>query len=102
MYSHVLCVYPYRSDGFHAGFLPPLGLELIASVLEPSCRSLEIVDLRKRSGRTINFCRSETDLVCFSVNWKRDVEFIRREIRSVPPGAFVLLGGRHVTENPED
>ena len=102
MYSHVLCVYPYRSDGFHAGFLPPLGLELIASVLEPSCRRLEIVDLRKWPGRTIDFCRSETDLVCFSVSWKRDVEFIRGEIRSVPPGAFVLLGGRHVTENPED
>jgi len=102
IYNHILCVYPYRNDGFHAGFLPPLGLELIASVLEPSCRSLEIVDLRKRPGRTIDFCRPGTDLVCFSVNWKRDVEFIREEIRSVRPGAFILLGGRHVTENPED
>jgi radical SAM superfamily enzyme YgiQ (UPF0313 family) len=102
MYDHALCVYPYRSDGFHAGFLPPLGLELIASVLEPNCRSLEIADLRKRRRRTIDFCRAETDLACFSVNWKRDVEFIRREIRSVPAGIFVLLGGRHVTENPED
>jgi len=102
IYNHILCVYPYRNDGFHAGFLPPLGLELIASVLEPSCRSLEIVDLRKRPGRTIDFCRPETDLVCFSVNWKRDVEFIREEIRSAPQGAFILLGGRHVTENPED
>jgi radical SAM superfamily enzyme YgiQ (UPF0313 family) len=102
MYNHALCVYPYRSDGFHAGFLPPLGLELIASVLEPSCRSLEIVDLRKRPGCTIDFCRPDTDLVCFSVNWKRDVEFIHGEIRSVPPGAFILLGGRYVTENPED
>ncbi len=102
MYNHVLCVYPYRNDGFHAGFLPPLGLELIASVLEPSSRSLEIVDLRKRPGRTIDFCRPETDLVCFSVNWKREVEFIHEEIRSVPPGAFVLVGGRHVTENPGD
>ena len=102
MYDHALCVYPYRSDGFHAGFLPPLGLELIASVLEPSCRSVEIVDLRKRPGRTIDFCRPKTDLVCFSINWKRDVEFIRGEIRSVPAGTFVLLGGRHVTEDPED
>ena len=102
MYNHVLCVYPYRNDGFHAGFLPPLGLELIASVLEPSCRSLEVVDLRKRPGRTIDFCRPGTDLVCFSVNWKREVEFIREEIRSVPPGAFILVGGRHITENPGD
>jgi len=102
IYNHILCVYPYRNDRFHAGFLPPLGLELIASVLEPSCRSLEIVDLRKRPGRTTDFCRPGTDLVCFSVNWKRDVEFIREEIRSVRPGAFILLGGRHVTENPED
>jgi radical SAM superfamily enzyme YgiQ (UPF0313 family) len=102
MYNHGLCVYPYKNDGFHAGFLPPLGLELIAFVLEPSCKSLEIVDLRKRPGRTVDFCRPETDLVCFSINWKRDVEFILEEIRSVPDGAFILLGGRHVTENPED
>jgi radical SAM superfamily enzyme YgiQ (UPF0313 family) len=102
MYNHALCVYPYRNDGFHAGFLPPLGLELIASVLEPNCRSLEIVDLRKRHGRTIDFCRPGTDLVCFSINWKREVEFIREEIGSVPPGAFVVVGGRHVTENPGD
>jgi len=102
MYNHALCVYPYLSDGFHAGFLPPLGLELIASVLEPSCRSLEILDLRKKPGHTFDFCRPKTDLVCFSINWKRDVEFIRGEIRSVPAGAFLLLGGRHVTENPEE
>lgn len=101
MYNHVLCVYPYRNDGFHAGFLPPLGLELIASVLEPSCRSLDIVDLRKKPGRTVDFCRPETDLVCFSINWKRDIEFIQEETRSVPAEVFILLGGRHVTENPE-
>ena len=102
MHDHALCVYPYRNDGFHAGFLPPLGLELIASVLEPSYRSVEIVDLRRRTGRTIDFCRPETDLICFSINWKRDVESIRGEIRSVPLEAFVLLGGRHVTENPQE
>ncbi len=102
MYNHALCIYPYRNDGFHAGFLPPLGLELIASVLEPSCRSLEVVDLRKRPGRTIDFYYPGTDLVCFSVNWKREVEFIREEIRSVPPGVFIIVGGRHVTENPGD
>lgn len=102
MYNHVLCVYSYHNDGFHTGFLPPLGLELIASVQEPTCRSLEIVDLWKRPGRSIDSCRHETDLICLSVNWDREVEFIHGEIRSVPPGAFILLGGRYVMQNPGD
>jgi radical SAM superfamily enzyme YgiQ (UPF0313 family) len=83
------------------GFLPPLGLECIAGVLEPHAEHLQVVDLRKEAGRTIDFILPDTDLVCFSVNWKRDVRFMEEEIRSVPPGIFTLLGGRHATEDPE-
>jgi radical SAM superfamily enzyme YgiQ (UPF0313 family) len=99
---HALCVYPYRGDPSEVGLLPPIGLELIASVLEPTCDSVEIVDLRMRAGRTIDFCRPDTDLVCFSVNWEREIDFVREEVRSVPAGIFVLLGGRHVTEDPAE
>ena len=84
-FKHVLCVYPYRRDLRGVGFVPPLGLEYIAAVIEPFARSLDLVDLRKEPGHTTDFLRPETDLVCFSVNWDRDAAFMRDEICSVPP-----------------
>lgn len=100
-FQHVVCVYPYRRELRGYGFFPPLGLEYIAAVLAPQAKALEIVDLRKEPGRTADFLRPETDLVCFSVNWDRDAEFLQSEIRSVPPGVLTIIGGRHASEDPE-
>ena len=100
MFRHVLCVYPYRRELNKFKFCPPLGLEFIGTVIEPYAQTLDIIDLRKEPARTIDFLRPETDMVCFSVNWNRDVEFLREEILSVPPDIFTILGGRYVTEDP--
>ena len=99
-FQHVLCVYPYRRELNSAGFCPPLGLECIAAVFEPHAKQMDTIDLRKEPGHTSDFLREETDMVCFSVNWDRDVEFWHEEILSVPPGIFTLVGGRHATEDP--
>ena len=102
MYRHVLCIYPYRRElGRSSGFYPPLGLEIIAAVLEPHTEAIDVVDLRHETGHATDFLRPETDLVCFSVNWERDLDFVREEIKSVPPGILTVVGGRHVTEDPE-
>lgn len=99
-FRHILCVYPYRRELNHSGFYPPLGLEFIAATLKPFAERIEIFDLRREPGRTVDFLRPETDLVCFSVNWDRDAEFLREEIRSVPAPIPVWIGGRHATEDP--
>jgi len=101
MFQHVLCVYPYRYDLKAMPFFPPLGLEHIAAVIEPHAHALDVVDLRQEKGRTKDFLRPETDLVCFSVNWKTNAQFIREEILSVGSKALVVVGGRHATEDPE-
>ena len=101
LFEHVFCVYPYRRKLSAVGFFPPVGLECIATVIEPHTRTLEIVDLRKEAGHTKDFLRPDADLVCFSLNWDRDAEFLREEIRSVPPKIFTLVGGRHATVDPE-
>jgi radical SAM superfamily enzyme YgiQ (UPF0313 family) len=98
---HVLCSYPYRRELNDVGFFPPLGLEFIAKVIQPFSKQIEIVDMRKEQGRTRDFIRPETGMVCFSINWDRDQDFLCEEIRSVPDGIFVFLGGRHASENPE-
>ncbi|MCY2928633.1 MAG: radical SAM protein [Planctomycetota bacterium] len=94
-------MYPYRQELNEAGFWPPLGLEFIAAVVQRHAGSLDVVDLRMEPGRTRDFLRPETDLICFSVNWDRDREFLEEEIRSVPAGILTILGGRHATECPE-
>ncbi len=99
--NHVLCVYPYRRELNDVGFFPPLGLEFIAKVIQPFSKRMDIIDLRKEQGNTRDFIRPETGMVCFSINWDRDQDFLRDEIRSVPEGIFILAGGRHATENPE-
>ena len=93
MFQHVLCVYPYRCDLKNMGFFPPLGLEYIAAVIEPHTQALDVVDMRKETGRTKDFLRPETDLVCFSVNWDSDAEFVREEIVSVGSDILVVVGG---------
>jgi len=100
-YRHVLCIYPYRvQPGCSVGF-PPLGLEIIATALKPHAEAIDVVDLRCEQRRTTDFLRPDTDLVCFSVNWDRDTDFAREQIRSVPPGILTIVGGRHATEDPK-
>lgn len=102
MYRHVLCVYPYRSElGRRNGYYPPLGLEVIASALRPHFRAIDVIDLRHETGNAVDFLRPDTDLVCFSVNWDREAAFVHEQIRSIPPGIRTIVGGRHVTQNPE-
>ena len=101
MFQHVLCVYPYRKDLKNFRFIPPLGLEFIAKVIGPYAQAMDIIDLRYETNRTADFLRPETDMVCFSVNWKRHINSLRAEINSIPPDIFTILGGRHATEDPE-
>jgi radical SAM superfamily enzyme YgiQ (UPF0313 family) len=80
---------------------PPLGLEIIAAVLEPFAEAIDVVDLRWEQSGTAEFIRDETDLICFSVNWPHQPDSVRDEIRAVPPGILTVVGGRHVTEEPD-
>jgi radical SAM superfamily enzyme YgiQ (UPF0313 family) len=100
-FRHALCAYPYRHELNESGFFPPLGLEFIAAVVRKYARSLDLLDFRMEPGRTADFLRPDTDLVCFSVNWDLDRDFLESEIRSVPPGILTIVGGRHATENPQ-
>ncbi len=101
VYRHVLCVYPYRVDLKRGRYWPPLGLEIVARALAAHCREIEVVDLRHQAGVAADFLRPETDLVCLSVNWQRDIEFVREQVASIPAGVFTVVGGRHATEDPE-
>jgi radical SAM superfamily enzyme YgiQ (UPF0313 family) len=102
VYRHVLCVFPYRRKNRpRAVHYPPLGLEIVAAALKPFAREIDVVDLRLEAGRTVDFLRAETDLVCFSVNWAWDPAFVREEVRSVPARILTVVGGRHATYDPE-
>jgi radical SAM superfamily enzyme YgiQ (UPF0313 family) len=78
-----------------------VGLETIARVLAPHCRSIDVVDLRHERGVARDFLKPETDLVCLSVNWDRDEEFVREQVRSIPANILTVMGGRHASEDAE-
>jgi radical SAM superfamily enzyme YgiQ (UPF0313 family) len=97
----VLCLYPYREDLKHGRYYPPLGLEIIARVLAPHCDGIDVVDLRHETKVGLDFVYPNTDMICLSVNWDRDGDFVREQIRSIPREKLTVVGGRHATEAPE-
>jgi radical SAM superfamily enzyme YgiQ (UPF0313 family) len=102
VFRHVLCVYPYRVEiERDYGFYPPLGLEIVAAALSPYSRRIDVIDMRHESGHTTDFLQPDTDLVCFSVNWGRERDFVREEILSIPRDIRTIVGGRHATQDPE-
>ena len=101
MFRHVICVFPYRRTHSSRTSFPPLGLEYVAAALRPHAERIDLVNFRhERTPSTQPFLRPETDLVCYSINWREDLELIRDDINALPPGVMTILGGRTATENP--
>jgi len=101
MFRHVVCVFPYRRTRSSMTSFPPLGLEYVAAALRPYAERIDLVNFRhERTPSTQPFLRPETDLVCYSINWRRDLELIRDDINALPPGVMTILGGRTATEDP--
>lgn len=101
MYRHVLCVYPYPRTHSSKTSFPPLGLEYVAAALRPYADRIELVNFRhQRVPGTRPLMRPETDLVCYSINWRTGLELIRDDINALPPGVLTIVGGRTATEDP--
>ncbi|MFH1920165.1 MAG: radical SAM protein [Planctomycetota bacterium] len=101
MFRHVVCVFPYRRRRSSLTSFPPLGLEYVAAALRPHAERIDLVNFRhERTPSTQPFLRPETDLVCYSINWRKDLELIRDDINALPPGVMTILGGRTATEDP--
>ena len=101
MFRHALCVFPYRHTPSSKTSFPPLGLEYVTAALRPYAERIDLVNFRhERTPSTQPFLRPETDLVCYSINWRTDLELIRDDINALPPGVMTILGGRTATENP--
>jgi len=80
---------------------PPLGLEYVAAALRPHAERIDMVNFRhERTPSTQPFLRPETDLVCYSINWRKEIDRIRDDINALPPGMMIILGGRTATEDP--
>ena len=102
-FRHALCVFPYRWTRTSTASFPPLGLEYVAAALRPYAERVDLFNFRhERNPSTLAHLRPETDLVCYSINWnfRGDLELIRDDINSLPPGVLTILGGRTATEDP--
>lgn len=101
MFKHVLCVFPYRRTRSSVTSFPPLGLEYVAAALRPFAERIELINFRHEpTPSTQPYLRPETDLVCYSINWRTDLDLIRDDINALPSGLMTILGGYTATENP--
>lgn len=73
----------------------------MAAALRPYAQRLELINFRhERTPSPQPFLRPETDLVCYSINWRKGLDLIRDDINALPSGMTVLVGGRTATEDP--
>jgi anaerobic magnesium-protoporphyrin IX monomethyl ester cyclase len=97
-YKNVICIYPYEQELKRVGFLPPIGLEYVASAIEDIVESVKIIDLRYEKKPLATFIDKNTDLVLVSYNWDEEEEFVKGIINSIPENISLIVGGRYATE----
>ncbi|MFC1830216.1 B12-binding domain-containing radical SAM protein, partial [Thermodesulfobacteriota bacterium] len=97
-FKNVLCIYPYRQELKSVGFLPPIGLEYIASAIKDLVDTVKIIDLRYETQPLSTFIDNHTDLVLVSHNWDAEEEFVKNIISDIPADKTVIVGGRYATE----
>jgi len=98
-YKNALCIYPYKRELKTLGFLPPIGLELVASAIEDMVETVTVIDLRYEQKPLPAFIDEDTDLVLISHNWDYEEDFVKDSINGIPEDITVILGGRYATEN---
>jgi anaerobic magnesium-protoporphyrin IX monomethyl ester cyclase len=101
-YKNPLCIYPYRQELKAIGFLPPIGIEYIASAIEDIVDNVKIIDLRHEKKPLSSFIDKKTDLALVSYNWGFEEGFVKNTINSIPKNITVILGGRHATQHVEE
>ena len=98
-YKNALCIYPYKQELKTVGFLPPIGLEYVASAIENIVESVRIIDVRYEKKPPSSFIDKNTDLVLVSHNWDVEEEFVKGIINSIPRNIPIIVGGRYATEH---
>ena len=101
-FKNVLCIYPYRKELSSMGFMPPLGLEYIATVLKEFSEKIDIVDLRYEKRELSYFLSNKPDLVCISINWSHEKNSIRKLVREIPSHIFTIVGGRAASDDVDN
>jgi len=101
-YKNAICIYPYKRELKTVGFLPPIGLEYVASAIEDIVESVKIIDLRYEKKPLSAFIDKNTDLVLVSYNWDEEEEFVKGIINSIPENITLIVGGRYATESANE
>lgn len=67
-FKNAACIYPYKKELKAVGFLPPIGLEYIATAIKDLVNSVTVVDFRNETEALSSFFDSSTDLALVSYN----------------------------------
>lgn len=96
-FDSALCIRPETPDRAPKNqFFPPLGLEIIATILHNNGIPVTIVD-RRHEMDILPYIKGENQLIAISINWDYEVSLIPSILNDIPDSAFVILGGRSAT-----
>jgi radical SAM superfamily enzyme YgiQ (UPF0313 family) len=101
-YKNAICIYPYKQELKTVGFLPPIGLEYVASAIEDIVESVKIIDLRYEDKPLSAFIDKNTDLALISYNWDEEEKLVKGIIKSIPENITLIVGGRYATESANE
>ncbi|MCJ7617104.1 MAG: B12-binding domain-containing radical SAM protein [Desulfobacterales bacterium] len=101
-YKNALCIYPYKQELKTVRFMPPIGLEYVASAIEDMVETVQVIDLRYEEKPLLSFIDEKTDLVLISHNWDVEEAFVKDVINSIPDKISVVVGGRYATEHVDE
>ena len=102
-FSHALLIYPdpgLKKTMYH--YYPPLGLEIIGTVLDSMNIPVTLVDLRHEDGFAPHAKKGAGHMAAISINWEFELPALPSIIEKVPEDNFIIIGGRTATSYVEE
>ncbi|MDQ7822231.1 MAG: radical SAM protein [Candidatus Eremiobacteraeota bacterium] len=102
-FTSALLIYPHAGKtktSYH--YYPPLGLEIIGTVLEKAGIPVTIVDLRHEETFVPLVKKGNGAMVAVSINWDFELPALSAIIEQVPEENTIIVGGRTATAYVEE
>ena len=98
---NVLCIHPWKQGINVTNWLPPLGLEHIATSIEKIGIHTDVVDMRFESDPA-TLAEHPAEVVCISVNWEDQLTILPWLIKYFTTDKIIIIGGRAASFNVEE
>ncbi|MBI2263953.1 MAG: radical SAM protein [Armatimonadetes bacterium] len=101
-FESALCIYPESPLGAPSyKYFPPLGLEIIATVIHNTGIPVDMID-RRHEPDISPYLKTSRQLIGISSNWDYEVPSLPQVLKDIPDGFTIIVGGRSATTHAEE